>query len=196
MNSDEQNLIEQGRPVVQANGKWRLGGFVAYFQQEHEWLRQHIPDLPPYLPEQCVDPFQIAGFFGINLDEFDFKGSGNSQILAAIQRLEDRLDGRGARRRNADTSSEMLNTKEVGQLLGCSYSQARKLMLDGRLKSIKDGRMLRSRKDWVEEYLLAKTVQKPEPQIAEVKVKRPKVKLVGDFKKGGIAYEFLRSRPD
>jgi hypothetical protein len=69
-------------------------------------------------------------------------------------------------------------------------------MLDGRLKSIKDGRLLRSRKDWVEEYLLAKTVQKPEPQIAEVKVKRPKVKLVGDFKKGGIAYEFLRSRPD
>lgn len=196
MNSDEQNLIEQGRPIVQANGKWRLGGFVAYFQQEHEWLRQHIPDLPPYLPEQCVDPVQIAGFFGINLDEFDLKGSGNSQILAAIQRLEDRLDGRGARRSNVDESSEMLNTKEVSQLLGCSYSQARKLMLDGRLKSIKDGRLLRSRKDWVEEYLLAKTVQKPEPQIAEVKVKRPKVKLVGDFKKGGIAYEFLRSRPD
>jgi excisionase family DNA binding protein len=196
MNSDEHNLIEQGRPVVQANGKWRLGGFVAYFQQEHEWLRQRIPDPPPYLPEQCVDPVQIAGFFGINLDEFDFKGSGNSQILAAIQRIEDRLDGRGTRRSNVDKSSEMLNTKEVSQLLGCSYPQARKLMLDGRLKSIKDGRLLRSRKDWVEEYLLAKTVQKPEPQIAEVKVKRPKVKLVGDFKKGGIAYEFLRSRPD
>ena len=90
----------------------------------------------------------------------------------------------------------MLNTKEVSQFLGCSYSQARKLMLDGRLRSIKDGRLLRSRKDWVEEYLLAQVVKKADPQPEEIKTKRPKAMLVGQFKKGGLAYEFLRSRPD
>ena len=32
--------------------------------------------------------------------------------------------------------------------------------------------------------------------MAEIKIKRPKVKQIGEFKKGGLAYEFLRSRPD
>jgi hypothetical protein len=69
-------------------------------------------------------------------------------------------------------------------------------MLEGRLKSIKDGRLLRSRREWVEEYLSAQLVNKPKPQPDEIKVRRPKAKLVGEFTKGGIAYEFLRSRPD
>jgi excisionase family DNA binding protein len=106
------------------------------------------------------------------------------------------LDGGVTQTPAVEAAARMLTTKEVAQLLGCSYSQARKLMLEGRLKSIKDGRLLRSRREWVEDYLLAQMVQKPDPQPAEIKVKRRKVKLVGDFKKGGIAYEFLRSRPD
>jgi len=91
---------------------------------------------------------------------------------------------------------QMLTIQEVATLLRCSYGEARNRMLTGRIRSVKDGRWHRTRKDWVEEYLLAKMLQKPEPQIAEVRGKRPKVKLVGDFKKGGIAYEFLRSRPE
>lgn len=189
----EAKVIE---PVVCSKGQWRLGGVIAYLHREYAWLRERIPALPPHLPSHCVDPVQIARFLGEDVQDFDFRGSNNNDVLSAIHRLEKRLDGGVIQTPAIEAAARMLTIKEVAQLLGCSYSQARKLMLEGRLKSIKDGRLLRSRREWVEEYLLEKTVQKPEPQPAEIKVKRPKVKLVGDFKKGGIAYEFLRSRPD
>lgn len=116
--------------------------------------------------------------------------------MAAIQRIEQKLEGGSIRKSAVDTASQMLTTKEVSNLIGCSYSQARTLMLDGRIKSIKDRRLLRSRREWVEEYLLAQVVKKPDSQPELITSKRPKAKLVGEFKKGGLAYEFLRSRPD
>lgn len=187
---------EEISPVVCSKGKWRLGGIIAYLHREYDWLRERIPHLPPHLPSHCVDPVQIARFLGEDIQDFDFQGSNSNDVLSAIQRIEKRLDGGVTQTPAVEAAARMLTTKEVAQLLGCSYSQARKLMLEGRLKSIKDGRLLRSRREWVEDYLLAQMVQKPDPQPAEIKVKRRKVKLVGDFKKGGIAYEFLRSRPD
>lgn len=196
MNSDDEMQIDQNRPVVWADGKWRIGGFVAYFHQEYEWLRQYLPSLPPYLPLQCVDPAQISRFFGISLDEFDWKGPDSSQVLAAIERVEGRLGTDTVRKSVSDAAAQMLTTKEVSILLGCSYSQARTLMLDGRIKSVKTGRFLRSRKEWVEEFLISQIVKKPDPEPGEVRTRRPKAKLVGHFKKGGLAYEFLRSRPD
>lgn len=196
MNSDDEMLPDQNRPVVWADGKWRIGGFVAYFYEEYEWLRQHIPTLPPYLPPQCLDPVQIARFFGESLDDFDWKGPDSSQVLAAIQRVEGQLGAGTVRKSVSDAAAQMLTTKEVSILLGCSYSEAREKLLDGRIKSVKDGRWLRSRKEWVEEYLLKQVVKKPDPEPGEVRTRRPKAKLVGQFKKGGQAYEFLRSRPD
>lgn len=151
------------------------------------------PVLPQHLSTECVDPAELARFIGEDIPEPRIQESKEDEILSAIRRIEKRLDGGTS---SVEPAARMLNTKQVAELLGCSYSQARRLMQEGRLKSIKDGRLLRSRREWVEEYLVAQMVQKPEPQIAEVKVKRPKVKQVGDFKKGGIAYEFLRSRPD
>lgn len=35
--------------------------------------------------------------------------------------------------------------REVAQLLRCSYTKARDRMLDGRIRTIKDGRWLRTR---------------------------------------------------
>ena len=159
-------------------------------------MRERIPALPPHLPAHCVDPTQIARFLGEDIRDFDYRGSNTNEVLSAIQRIEKRLDGGTIKTPAEESAARMLTTKEVSQLLGCSYSQARKLMLEGRLKSIKDGRLLRSRREWVEEYLSEQLVKKPEPQPDEIKVRRPKVKLVGEFKKGGIAYDFLRSRPD
>ncbi len=183
-------------PVVCSQGQWRLGGVIAYLHREYAWLRERIPALPPHLLAHCVDPTQIARFLGEDIRDFDYRGSNTNEVLSAIQRIEKRLGGGTTKTPAEESAARMLTTKEVSQLLGCSYSQARTLMLEGRLKSIKDGRLLRSRREWVEEYLLAQTIQKPELQPAEIKVKRPKAKLVGEFKKGGIAYEFLRSRPD
>lgn len=183
-------------PVVCSQGQWRLGGVIAYLHREYAWLRERIPALPPHLPAHCVDPTQIARFLGEDIRDFDYRGSNTNEVLSAIQRIEKRLGGGTTKTPAEESAARMLTTKEVSQLLGCSYSQARKLMLEGRLKSIKDGRLLRSRREWVEEYLSQQLVKKPEPQPDEIKVRRPKVKLVGEFKKGGIAYDFLRSRPD
>ena len=183
-------------PVICSEGKWRLGGLIAYLHREYTWLRERIPTLPQNLPSHCVDPLQIARFLGEDIRGFDWHGPDASQVMAAIQRIEQKLEGGSIRKSTVESASEMLTTKEVSNLIGCSYSQARALMLDGRIKSMKDGRLLRSRREWVEEYLLAQVVKKPEPQPEEIKTKRPKAKLVGQFKKGGLAYEFLRSRPD
>jgi excisionase family DNA binding protein len=196
MNSEDETLLQHERPVVWANGKWRIGGLMTYFYQQHEWLRQRIPTLPTQLPPHCLDPVQIARFLGENLDDFDWKGPDLSQVLAAIQRAEEKLGTGTIRKSVSDTAAQMLTTKEVSILLGCSYSEAREKMLDGRIRSVKDGRWLRSRKEWVEEYLLKQVVKKPDQEPGEVRAKRPKAKLVGEFKKGGLAYEFLRSRPD
>lgn len=194
MNRDFEFPPDQGRPVVWADEKWRMGGLTAYFIEQYEWLRDRIPTLPPYLPPHCLDPAQIARFLDENLDDFDWKGPDSAQVLAAIQRVEGQLGAGTVRKSVSDAAAQMLTTKDVSILLGCSYSEAREKMLDGRIKSVKDGRWIRSRKEWVEEYLLQQVVKKPEP--GEVQTKRPKAKLVGQFKKGGLAYEFLRSRPD
>lgn len=117
------------------------------------------------------------------------------QLPLILSKLEKQL-GKRRRKRKSDSGDQMLRIKDVAVLLGCSYSEARQKMLDGRIKTVKDGRWLRTRKEWVDEYLLAQIIKKPDPVPEEIKIKRPKVKQIGEFKKGGLAYEFLRSRPD
>jgi excisionase family DNA binding protein len=95
-----------------------------------------------------------------------------------------------------DPLSEMLTIKQAAELIGCSYGEARNRILDGRIKAVRDGRWYRTRREWVEEYIANRLVQKPNLQPAEIKQRRLKAKQTGNFKKGGLAYEFLRSRPD
>ena len=40
--------------------------------------------------------------------------------------------------------------------------------LDGRIKTIKDGRWLRTRREWVEQYVAAKTIKLPDPEVIEL----------------------------
>jgi excisionase family DNA binding protein len=61
-----------------------------------------------------------------------------------------------------------LTIKEVAQQLRCSYSEARDRMLDGRIRTVKDGRWLRTRREWVEQYLAAKTIKPPDPEVVEI----------------------------
>jgi excisionase family DNA binding protein len=96
----------------------------------------------------------------------------------------------------ADPRAEMLTIRQVAEIIGCSYGEARNRMQQGRIKAVKDGRWYRTRREWVEAYLADRIVQKPDHQPAEIRQKRPKSKSPGEFKKGGLAWEFLRSRPD
>ena len=55
--------------------------------------------------------------------------------------------------------SRMMTVKELAGFLKCSYGQARKLLLDGRIRAIKDGCFLRTRLDWVIKYVDEHTIE-------------------------------------
>jgi excisionase family DNA binding protein len=44
------------------------------------------------------------------------------------------------------SGQDAMTTKDVAELLGCSYTEARDRLLDGRIKAVKDGRWLRTRR--------------------------------------------------
>ena len=89
-----------------------------------------------------------------------------------------------------------LTIREVAALLKCSYSEARERMLDGRIRTIKDGRWLRTRREWVEAYVAAKTIKPlPEDRIPVKAVRgRRKVDTGRTLTKGGMGYQFLMER--
>ncbi len=90
---------------------------------------------------------------------------------------------------------QFLRIRDVAALLGCSYSEARDRLLDGRIQAIRDGRWLRTRREWVEEYVMKKLVQAPPstPEIHVVKVRKARKGQVA-FRKGGMGYQFLKER--
>jgi hypothetical protein len=75
-------------PVVWLDGKWRLGGFIAYFQEQWRLLRAIDSSLPFALPRHLLDQAQVARFFSIPLEEF---GSASDEPLA-LARIESKLD--------------------------------------------------------------------------------------------------------
>jgi hypothetical protein len=69
----DQALTRAGsyRPVVWADGKWRLGGLITYLQLQYDVVRAVDPSLPVGIHPDCLDPVRIAKVFGIPLEEFD-----------------------------------------------------------------------------------------------------------------------------
>ena len=60
-----------------------------------------------------------------------------------------------------------MTIRVVAQLHRCSYSEARDRMLDGRIKAIRDGRWLRTRREWIEQYVASKTIKPPDVGVIE-----------------------------
>ena len=91
---------------------------------------------------------------------------------------------------------QMLTATEVSKLLGCSYSEARERMLDGRIRAIKDGRWMRSKREWVDEYVLKQTIASPVPvpEVGDIKIPKPKRNEGVTIKPGGLALRFLQER--
>jgi excisionase family DNA binding protein len=118
--------------------------------------------------------------------------------LAAVAQVKDDqpsdapIQSAGPPRSN-QLDEQAMTTREVALLLGCSYTEARERLLDGRIKAIKDGRWLRTRKEWVEEYIARKTVQpaQAEPGVHSVPAPR-KRPCQFTLKKGGAGYRFLK----
>jgi hypothetical protein len=60
--------------------------------------------------------------------------------------------------------------------------------------TIRDGRWLRTRQEWVEQYVAAKTIKPSDPEVFEVPRPRGKRHINAGIKlkKGGMGYQFLR----
>lgn len=87
-----------------------------------------------------------------------------------------------------------MTTRDVAEHLGCSYTEARDRLLDGRIRAVKDGRWLRTRREWVEEYIARKTVQPAQagPDTHSVPAPRKKRPSQFTFKKDDAGYRFLK----
>jgi excisionase family DNA binding protein len=87
-----------------------------------------------------------------------------------------------------------MTTRDVAELLGCSYTEARERLLDGRIRAVKDGRWLRTRPEWVEEYIAEKTIKaaNSEPDVHSVPVPRKKRPCQFTFEKDDAGYRFLK----
>jgi excisionase family DNA binding protein len=89
----------------------------------------------------------------------------------------------------------MLTVREVAVLLDCSYGEARKRMLEGRIRAVKDGRWLRTRSEWVEEYLASHLITPVDPSRAIHELPVPsRRKNHARLKPNGIGSRFLRNR--
>jgi excisionase family DNA binding protein len=90
-----------------------------------------------------------------------------------------------------------MTTRETAAFLHCSYSEARERMLDGRIRAIRDGRWLRTRREWIEEYVAEKTIKAAcsGPDVYTVPKPRRRQGHI-TFKKGSIGEQFLRERQE
>jgi excisionase family DNA binding protein len=125
------------------------------------------------------------------------------RLDGAVTHLEVTLSSKGdpaLRGESVSTNygpSEFLRIKEVAAILACSYSEARDRLLDGRIQAIRDGRCLRTRREWVEDYINKRLVKPPinAPEIPTIRVRKPRRGQVV-FKKGGMGYQFLKKREE
>jgi hypothetical protein len=117
--------------------------------------------------------------------------------------LEDQLDRWladrfGAGQVSAPSVEPFMTIRETARLLHCSYTEARERMLDGRIRTIRDGRWLRTRREWIEAYIAEKTIKavNSEPDVYTVpnlpRKRQGHIKL----KKGGIGEQFLMERQE
>jgi hypothetical protein len=76
----------------------------------------------------------------------------------------------GAGQVPASSSEPFMTIRETAAFLRCFYCEARERLLDGRIRAIRDGRWLRTRREWIEAYIAEKTIKaaRDEPGVYTV----------------------------
>jgi excisionase family DNA binding protein len=116
---------------------------------------------------------------------------------AASRLMKPTTPGRRQPKPAGDPSAQkaMLTVREAAVLLGCSYGEARKRMLEGRIRAVKDGRWLRTRPEWVDEYVASHMITPVDPSRAINEFPVPsRRKTHARLKPNGIGSRFLRNR--
>jgi hypothetical protein len=93
----------------------------------------------------------------------------------------------------APSNEPFMTIRETAAFLHCSYCEARERMLDGRIRAIRDGRWLRTRREWIEEYVAEKTIKAASSEPDLYTEPNPPKRRQGHIKlkKGGAGYRFL-----
>lgn len=93
----------------------------------------------------------------------------------------------------APSNESFMTIRETAAFLHCSYCEARERMLDGRIRAIRDGRWLRTRRQWIEEYVAEKTIKVTSSDPDVYAVPNPPRRRQGHIKlkKGSAGYRFL-----
>jgi len=99
----------------------------------------------------------------------------------------------GAGQVPASSNEPFITIRETAAFLRCSYCEARERMLDGRIRTIRDGRWLRTRREWIEAYIAEKTIKAARDEPGVYTVPDPPRRRQGHIKlkKGGAGYRFL-----
>jgi excisionase family DNA binding protein len=165
------------QPFPLGNGeKWHYEGFVSMFSAIRHALASLDDSISTGLPPFLLDPATVARLFSIPLAEFNWQGYPT-----------DCADPSG--------KTAMFTVREAAVLLGCSYGEARKRLLEGRIRAVKDGRWLRTRPEWVEEYLASHMITPVDPSRAIHELPVPsRRKNHARLKPNGIGSRFLRNR--
>jgi excisionase family DNA binding protein len=183
------------------------------FRREHLLLDfvPHSASISPYLDEfvAAVDDPALAGpnLRAISATQHRHsvrlrKDDGNADIASChflalkLYQLKDAID---RDRELAKPNPSWLTIKQVAANIGCSYGEARARLLEGRIRAVKDGRWIRSRREWVEEYLETRTVR-PEKGISDhatetQRIRKSKTSTAAINPKGAGA-KFLRERKE
>jgi len=110
---------------VQQSSKWKLEGFITYFQHCHEMMRAIDPSLPSTLPARCFDPAWVAKVFGIPVEDFGVESTSGKtkdesafydetplqQVAEALTRIADHV---------APPPPAVVGTPYVARKLDCS----------------------------------------------------------------------------
>ena len=93
----------------------------------------------------------------------------------------------------APSEERFMTIRETARLLHCSYTEARERMLDGRIRTIRDGRGCGLAREWIEAYIAEKTIKATRDEPGVYTVPDPPKRRQGHikFKKGDAGYRFL-----
>lgn len=108
---------------VGRDGKWLLEGFIMEAKKQREILAAIDPSISPDLPPHLLDPVQIAHFWGIPLEEFNW---------SPHQAVE--VDGWSRQNYEDVEPPKEVGTAEAADILGVSKDTVLKLKAAGLLE--------------------------------------------------------------